>query len=73
MPVDPGRYTRLIGLQVDDASRYAEYRARMTPLLHARGGAKLVGWEEQVSYHFRETEPALASSGPLARPITEND
>ena len=33
-----GRYTRLLGLQVDDAARYAEYRAGMTPLLHAHGG-----------------------------------
>ena len=32
-------FTRLIGLEVEDAARYAEYRARMTPILHAHGGA----------------------------------
>jgi uncharacterized protein (DUF1330 family) len=31
--------TQLFGLEVKDAARYAEYRARMTPMLHARGGA----------------------------------
>jgi uncharacterized protein (DUF1330 family) len=35
----PGRFTQLIGLMVDDAVRYAEYRAGMTPILHAHGGA----------------------------------
>jgi uncharacterized protein (DUF1330 family) len=35
----PGRFTQLIGLMVDDAARYAEYRAGMTPILHAHGGA----------------------------------
>jgi uncharacterized protein (DUF1330 family) len=35
----PGRFTQLIGLRVDDAARYAEYRAGMTPILHAHGGA----------------------------------
>jgi uncharacterized protein (DUF1330 family) len=35
----PGRFTQLIGLRVDDGARYAEYRAGMTPILHAHGGA----------------------------------
>jgi uncharacterized protein (DUF1330 family) len=35
----PGVFTQLIGLMVDDAARYTEYRARMTPILHAHGGA----------------------------------
>jgi uncharacterized protein (DUF1330 family) len=39
------RYTLLRGLQVDDQQRYAEYRARMTPLLHAHGGAFGVDFE----------------------------
>jgi uncharacterized protein (DUF1330 family) len=39
MAADPGRYNRLLALQVDDPRSYAEYRARMTPLLHAAGGA----------------------------------
>lgn len=39
MVAGPGRFNRLIALQVDDQGSYAEYRARMTPLLHAAGGA----------------------------------
>jgi hypothetical protein len=39
MITDPGRFNRLMALQVDDQGSYAEYRARMTPLLHASGGA----------------------------------
>ncbi len=35
----PGRFTQLLGLMVNDAARYAEYRAGMTPILHAHGGA----------------------------------
>lgn len=34
----PGRFTQLLGLMVEDAARYAEYRAGMTPILHAHGG-----------------------------------
>ncbi|HTV23806.1 MAG TPA: DUF1330 domain-containing protein [Polyangiaceae bacterium] len=34
----PRRFTRLLGLMVDDQARYAEYRAAMTPILHAHGG-----------------------------------
>jgi uncharacterized protein (DUF1330 family) len=33
------KFTILVGLEVKDSARYAEYRARMTPLLHALGGA----------------------------------
>jgi uncharacterized protein (DUF1330 family) len=36
---DPGRFNQLRGLQVDDQESYAQYRAAMTPLLHACGGA----------------------------------
>ncbi len=39
MAADPGRFNRLLALQVDNQDSYAEYRARMTPLLHASGGA----------------------------------
>lgn len=35
---EPTRFTRLFGVQVDDPQKYAEYRARMTPVLHAHGG-----------------------------------
>jgi uncharacterized protein (DUF1330 family) len=35
---DPGRFTRLYGLQVEDQQAYVRYRARMMPLLHAHGG-----------------------------------
>jgi uncharacterized protein (DUF1330 family) len=38
MSAEPIRFTQLFGLQVDDQRKYAEYRARMTPLLHAHGG-----------------------------------
>jgi uncharacterized protein (DUF1330 family) len=38
MPAEPTRFTQLFGVQVDDQPRYAEYRARMTPLLQAHGG-----------------------------------
>jgi len=33
------KFTILVGLEVKEPARYAEYRARMTPLLHALGGA----------------------------------
>jgi len=33
------KFTILVGLEVKDPARYAEYRARMTPILHAHGGA----------------------------------
>jgi uncharacterized protein (DUF1330 family) len=39
MPAEPRAFTQLFGVQVDDRRRYAEYRARMTPLLQAHGGA----------------------------------
>ena len=39
MPAELGAYVQLFGLEVRDPARYAEYRARMTPLLHAHGGA----------------------------------
>lgn len=39
MAVEAEKVTRLYGLEVKDAARYAEYRARMTPILHAHGGA----------------------------------
>jgi len=35
---DAGNFTQLVGLEVKDPAGYAEYRARMTPLLHAHGG-----------------------------------
>jgi uncharacterized protein (DUF1330 family) len=33
------KFTIWVGLEVRDPARYAEYRARMTPMLHAVGGA----------------------------------
>lgn len=57
------RYTCLIGLQVDDAARYAEYRAGMTPLLHAHGGA--FGVDLEVSRVLKS-----AADGPLNRVFT---
>lgn len=39
MAADPGRFNRLMALQVDDQRLYTEYRAKMTPLLLASGGA----------------------------------
>lgn len=32
------RFVRLYGLQVEDAARYREYRAGMTPILQRHGG-----------------------------------
>lgn len=56
----PGRFTRLLGLMVDDAARYAEYRAGMTPILHAHGGA--FGLDLEVSRVLKS--PA---EGPINR------
>ena len=39
MAADADKLTILVGLEVKDPARYAEYRARMTPILHALGGA----------------------------------
>ena len=39
MAAEPRRYTRLMGLQVDDPAVYAKYRAAMKPFLDAHGGA----------------------------------
>lgn len=39
MVAEASAFTILVGLEVKDPVRYAEYRARMTPLLHALGGA----------------------------------
>ncbi len=39
MAAESARFTQLFGVQVDDQQKYSEYRARMTPLLHAHGGA----------------------------------
>jgi uncharacterized protein (DUF1330 family) len=36
---ESGTFVRLYGLEVLEQGSYAEYRARMTPLLHAHGGA----------------------------------
>jgi uncharacterized protein (DUF1330 family) len=36
---EPGPFTQLFGLEVREREVYAEYRARMTPILHAHGGA----------------------------------
>jgi uncharacterized protein (DUF1330 family) len=52
-------YERLVGLNVVDETRYAEYRAAMTPLLHAVGGS--------FRYDFRPAE-VLKSEAP--HPIT---
>lgn len=39
MAAEADKFTILVGLEVRDSARYAEYRARMTPMLHALGGA----------------------------------
>jgi uncharacterized protein (DUF1330 family) len=39
MAAELTRFTQLFGVQIEEQQRYAEYRARMTPLLHAHGGA----------------------------------
>jgi uncharacterized protein (DUF1330 family) len=57
------RYTLLRGLQVDDQQSYSEYRARMTPLLHAQGGA--FGIDLEVARVLKS--PA---DGPLNRVFT---
>jgi uncharacterized protein (DUF1330 family) len=36
---EAGAFVQLFGLEVHDQASYAEYRARMTPLLHAHGGS----------------------------------
>ncbi len=61
----PGRFTRLIGLMVDDAARYAEYRAGMTPILHAHGGA--FGLDLEVSRVLKSPGADLPSGGTFNR------
>ena len=39
MADESGTLVRLYGLEVLEQGSYSEYRARMTPLLHAHGGA----------------------------------
>lgn len=45
----------LIGLEVLDEASYAEYRARMTPLLHAHGGS--FGVDVRVAEVLKSPEP----------------
>jgi uncharacterized protein (DUF1330 family) len=52
----PGRFNQLIGLMVDDAARYGEYRAGMTPILHAHGGA--FGLDLDVARVLKSPAPA---------------
>jgi uncharacterized protein (DUF1330 family) len=61
--VEPRRYTRLIGLMVEDAPSYSEYRRHMLPLLHQRGGA--FGLDLEVSRVLLAPEP-----GPMNRVFT---
>jgi uncharacterized protein (DUF1330 family) len=52
-------YERLVALNVTDESRYAQYRAGMTPLLHAMGG------------RFRfDCRPGEILGGELSHPVT---
>jgi uncharacterized protein (DUF1330 family) len=60
---DPGRYVRLMGLQVDDQAAYAKYRAGITPFLHAHGGA--FGVDLEVSRVLKS-----AAEGPMNRVFT---
>lgn len=62
-PRTSAAFTQLIGLLVDDPARYAEYRAGMTPILHAHGGA--FGVDLEVSRVLKS--PA---DGPLNRVFT---
>lgn len=39
MPAEPGAYVLLFALEVVDQESYARYRAAMTPILEAYGGA----------------------------------
>jgi uncharacterized protein (DUF1330 family) len=57
MAAELSRFTQLFGVQVDDPPSYAEYRARMTPLLHSHGGA--FGLDLDVARVFRAPENAV--------------
>ena len=39
MAAEDRRHVRIIGLEIRDPELYRRYRERMTPLLHAQGGA----------------------------------
>lgn len=53
----------LIGLEVLDDAKYTEYRARMTPLLHAHGGS--FGLDVRVAEVLKSPE-----AGPFNRLFT---
>jgi uncharacterized protein (DUF1330 family) len=56
--VEEDTFVQLFGLEVRDQGSYSEYRARMTPLLHAHGGA--FGIDLEVSRVLKgPTEAAL--------------
>jgi uncharacterized protein (DUF1330 family) len=55
---ESAKFVQLFGLEVRDQASYSEYRARMTPLLNAHGGA--FGIDLEVSRVLRgPTDAAL--------------
>lgn len=61
----PGRFNQLIGLMVDDGARYAEYRAGMTPILNAHGGA--FGLDLEVARVLKLPGDGAPSDGAINR------
>ena len=57
MVAELGSFTELIGLEVREQGLYAEYRARMTPILHAHGGR--FGVDLEVSRVLKGSDAAL--------------
>lgn len=66
MAVERGRYTRWVALEVKDGARYAEYRARMTPILHAHGGA--FGVDLEIARVLKGPDTALNRSFTIVFP-----
>ena len=64
MAGEADKFTILVGLEVKDPARYAEYRARMTPILHALGGAFRLDLE--VS-----RDPSVPPTETIARAIEQ--
>ncbi|HWO11652.1 MAG TPA: DUF1330 domain-containing protein [Polyangiaceae bacterium] len=61
MVAEADKFTQLMGLEVKDPARYAEYRARMTPILHAYGGA--FGIDLEVSRVLKGPPEAASNPG----------